>query len=67
MTMLTTILAQAGADDVTLTVAGGIIMTLSVLLVLGLCTFCFWRIFREPAPSKHHHAPLEIDTRDLDD
>jgi hypothetical protein len=41
-------------------------MAVSVTLVLGLCTFCFWRILREAAPSEHHHAPLDIDTRDSD-
>lgn len=54
-------LAQAANGEVTLTVAGGIIMAISVGLVLGLTVFCFWRILREPAPSGHHHAPLDID------
>jgi ABC-type nickel/cobalt efflux system permease component RcnA len=65
MSLLATILAQAATDQVTLTPAGVTIMTVSVLLVLGLCAFCFWRILREPAPSEHHHAPLDIDTHDL--
>jgi ABC-type nickel/cobalt efflux system permease component RcnA len=65
MSLLATILAQAATDQVTLTPAGATIMTVSVLLVLGLCAFCFWRILREPAPSEHHHAPLDIDTHDL--
>jgi len=60
-------LAQAENGAVTLTPGGATIMTLSVLLVLGLCGFCFWRLQREPRPSAHHHAPLDIDTRDLDD
>ena len=67
MNTLATTLAQAADEKVTLTAAGGTIMTVSVLLVLGLCAFCFWRILREPAPSKHHHAPLDIDTHDLDE
>ena len=52
------LLAQAEGEAVTLTAAGAIIMAISVLLVLGLTAFCFWRILREPAPSAHHHAPL---------
>jgi hypothetical protein len=66
MITLTAILAQATEEPVTLTAGGGAIMTLSVLLVLSLCAFCFYRILREPAPSEHHHAPLDIDTHDLD-
>jgi len=66
MSTVAMILAQAGDEEVTLTAAGGMIMTVSVLLVLGLCAFCFWRILREPTPSEHHHAPLDIDTQDLD-
>ncbi len=65
MNTLATTLAQAADEKVTLTAAGGTIMTVSVLLVLGLCAFCFWRILREPTPSEHHHAPLDIDTHDL--
>jgi hypothetical protein len=34
--------------------------------VLFLCAFCFWRILRESTPSEHHHAPLDINTRDAD-
>jgi heme/copper-type cytochrome/quinol oxidase subunit 2 len=61
------ILAQAeAAEPVSLTAAGAAIMTLSVLLVLGLTTFCFWRILREPKPSEHHHAPLDIEMTDDD-
>ena len=65
MSLLATILAQSTEEPVTLTPAGATIMTISVLLVLGLCAFCFWRILREPTPSEHHHAPLDIDTHDL--
>jgi ABC-type nickel/cobalt efflux system permease component RcnA len=64
MCLLATIPAPTTEDSVTLTSAGAAIMTVSVLLVLGLCAFCFWRILREPTPSEHHHAPLDIDTRD---
>ncbi|HUU98380.1 MAG TPA: hypothetical protein VM487_21820 [Phycisphaerae bacterium] len=46
--------------------AGVMLMTICVGLVLFLCAFCFWRILREQKPSEHHHAPLDIDTRDAD-
>jgi hypothetical protein len=52
MIALATILAQTTDEPVTLTAGGGAIMTLSVLLVLGLCAFCFYRILREPARSE---------------
>ena len=66
MSVLATILAQtAGAED-TLTVGGAVIMTLSVVLVVGLNVFCMSRILREQKPSEHHHAPLDVDTHDAD-
>ncbi len=60
------IIAQAADEPVTLTIAGAVIMTLSIGLVLTLLVFCMCRILREPAPDEHHHAPLNIDTHDLD-
>ena len=66
MIALSTNLALAVAELVKLTPAGIAIMIVSILLVLGLCVFCFWRILREPSPSEHHHAPLDIDTHDDD-
>ena len=66
MSVLAMILAQtAGAED-TLTVGGAVIMTLSVVLVVGLNVFCMSRILREQKPSEHHHAPLDVDTHDAD-
>ena len=59
-----TMLATTAEESVQLTVGGAIIMTVSVLLVLGLAVFCMTHILREKEPQKHH-APLEIDTRDL--
>ncbi len=56
----------AQAETGGLTPAGTVIMTLSILGVLGLCAFCMNKILREKRPSEHHHAPLEIDTRDTD-
>ena len=49
-----------------LTAGGWIMMVGCITLVFGLCTFCIWRILREPAPSEHLHAPLDIDTQDHD-
>ncbi|UCE61069.1 MAG: hypothetical protein JSU63_04830 [Phycisphaerales bacterium] len=60
------ILGQATTEEVTLTSAGTVIMTLSVLVVLGLMTFCMSRILREDQPADHHHAPLDIDTQDIE-
>ena len=60
---LLSILAIAGGE-VRLTGAGALIMTLNIVLVLGLLVFCMSRILRETRPEEHHHAPLEIDTKD---
>jgi hypothetical protein len=62
---LASILAQAADESIRLTVGGGIIMTGSIILVVGLLIFCMSRILREPHPKEHHHAPLETDTDDL--
>ena len=59
-----TMLATTAEEGVQLTVGGAIIMMVSVLLVLGLVFFCMTHILREKKPERHH-APLEIDTRDL--
>ena len=59
-----TMLATTAEESVQLTIGGAIIMTVSVLLVLGLMVFCMAHIPREKQPKKHH-APLEINTRDL--
>ena len=56
--------SQPVAETTGLTLAGAVIMTLSITLVLALTVFCFWRILREPAPETHHHAPREIETDD---
>ncbi len=49
-----------------LTTGGWVMMIGCIPLVCGLCVFCLYRLMREPRPSEHHHAPLEIDTHDLD-
>ena len=66
MNTLTTILAQAADEEVVLTAAGAIIMTLCVGLVLGLNIFCLARILRPSRPSQHDHASLDLDTHDAD-
>jgi hypothetical protein len=47
-----------------MTLAGWILMVSSVGFVLGLTTFCFYRILRTPEPREHVHAPLDIDTHE---
>ncbi|MFQ5591907.1 MAG: hypothetical protein ACE5HE_12145 [Phycisphaerae bacterium] len=59
---LIALLAQR--DD--LSAGGWALMVCCILLVCSLCVFCFYRLVREPRPSEHHHAPLDIDTHDLD-
>ena len=49
-----------------LTPGGWVVMLGCVGLVIGLMVFCFHRILREPRPSEHHHAPLDINTHDSD-
>ncbi len=61
--LLATLLAQ----EVRLTVQGGVVMTVCIALVLALNLFCMRRILSEPHPEEHHHAPLEIDTKDTQD
>jgi hypothetical protein len=60
------LIAQAATDEVTLTVGGAIVMTISVVLVLGLTIFCMSRILCEKRPAEHYHTPLDINTRDYD-
>jgi len=57
-----TLLAQSPG----LNAGGWTVMIACIGFVCGLCVYCFWRILREPAPSEHHHAPLDIDTHDQD-
>jgi len=65
MTGLADFLAQNG-ERVGLTAGGIAVMTFSCVLVLGLLIFCLAKIFSEKHPETHHHAPLDIDTRDTD-
>ncbi len=62
---LAQLLAQT-APTYGLTSAGAAVMIGSFVIVGGLAAFCMYRILRESAPGEHHHAPLDIDTRDRD-
>ena len=63
--MMIDILATA-AVPVALSVGGWVVMVGCVTMVCSLVVFCFYRVLREPNPGEHHHAPLDIDTRDRD-
>lgn len=64
--LLATTYFLGATEDMSLTTPGAILMTVSIALVLGLAAFCLIRILRLKKPSEHHHAPLEIDTKDFD-
>ena len=49
-----------------LNAGGWTVMLLCVSLISTLMVFCYYRILREPRPSEHHHAPLDIDTHDTE-
>ena len=54
------LLAQTEA----LNAGGWIVMIGCVGLVCGLMVYCYWRVLSEPRPSGHHHASLDINTKD---
>ncbi len=54
------------AQNQELTTGGWVMMIGCIGLVCSLCAFCLYRLMRDPTPSKHHHGPLDIDTRDHD-
>lgn len=54
------------AEPQGLTTAGAAIMIGSITMVVAFLTFCMYRILSESNPKTHHHAPLEIDTKDND-
>ncbi len=67
MNHVVAVLAQAGGEPGGLTVAGTVIMAGSILMVLGLASFCMVRILGEKdQPEGHHHSPLDIDRRDTE-
>lgn len=45
---------------------GWLVLAVSCGTVTALVVFCFWRVLRLPAPTEEFHAPLDIDTHDLD-
>lgn len=47
-----------------MTTAGWIFMISSIGFVLGLITFCFYRVLTHPGSEEHMKAPLEMDTHD---
>jgi len=47
-----------------LTPAGWTLLIFCVGMVIGLLTFCYYMLLREPNPSERHHGPLDIDTQD---
>lgn len=50
-----------------MTTAGWIFMISSITLVVGLVTFCFYRVLSQPESTDTAdtmHAPLDIDTHD---
>jgi hypothetical protein len=47
-----------------MTTAGWVFMLSSIGFVIGLLTFCFYRVLTKPASTEHMHAPLDIDTHD---
>lgn len=49
-----------------MTTEGWVFMILSIGFVLGLISFCFYRVLNKPAAANHMQAPIEIDTRDRD-
>ena len=67
MILLQALLAQVEAAPTGLTIGGMIMMGLSIGGVLALNAFCLKRLLRGDKPGEDHHAPLEIDTHDLDD
>lgn len=45
-----------------MTLAGWVLMTTSLGLVLTLTVYCFWRVLTLPRTKHHLHAPLDIET-----
>lgn len=50
-----------------MTTEGWFFMLCSLSLVIGLVSYCYWRILSKPSSAESMHAPLEIDTGDLDE
>lgn len=50
-----------------MTAAGWLMLVVSCGGVTALTVWCFWKVLTLPHPSDELHAPLDIDTGDLDD
>jgi hypothetical protein len=46
--------------------SGWLFMVGSLGFVLVLTAFCFYKVLARPSATEHMHAPLDIDTHDLD-
>ncbi len=64
--MIGTIVISQAEEVARLSGQGIALMVACIGFVLALCAFCFTRILREKQPSARHHAPLDIDTRDVE-
>ena len=49
-----------------MTTFGWVFMLTSVTGVVTLITYCFYRVLTSPGAENKMHAPLDIDTGDLD-
>lgn len=49
-----------------MTLAGWCLMLGSVGFVLTLTAYCFFRVLRSPVTKDHLHAPLDIETHEVD-
>lgn len=49
-----------------MTTGGLVMMIVSTVSITALTVYCFWRVLTLPNPSEVEHAPLDIDTRDVD-
>ena len=48
-----------------LTAAGWIFMLVSCISMVIWTAWCYWRVLTAPEAAEHMHAPLDIDTQDL--
>lgn len=47
-----------------MTLAGWILMSVSLGIVLVLTVYCYWRVLRAPKAGHRLHAPLDINTHE---
>jgi hypothetical protein len=50
-----------------MTVAGWTLLVLSCGSITALVGYCFWKVLTLPHPEEDLHAPLDIDTGDVDE